>query len=158
AREEARRHTPDLRDRVLRFADNALATDRRIDRLFWLLAAADDITHGGDDPAPLLNASARRIHATPRIPYRERLAAVRILAATVVPLACSPATSVGSPPLIPHHTRLRRRGRRRLRRIGSRQTAPGDLTPHMSGRRPRFPAGRWLTSAVTGAVAVLRFF
>jgi hypothetical protein len=88
AREDARRHSPDLRDRLLRFADLALATDRRVDRLFWLLAAADDITtHVGDDPAPLLAASARRIHATHRVPYRERLEAVRILTERVVPLA-----------------------------------------------------------------------
>jgi hypothetical protein len=88
AREDARRHTPDLRDRVLRFADLALATDRLVDRLFWLLAAADDITtHAGHDPAPLLDASARRIHATHRVPYRERLQAVRVIVETVVPLA-----------------------------------------------------------------------
>jgi hypothetical protein len=88
ARDDARRHTPDLRERVLRFADLALATDRLVDRLFWLLAAAADIsTHGGDDPAPLFDASARRIHATHRVPYRERLQAVRIIAESVVPLA-----------------------------------------------------------------------
>jgi hypothetical protein len=87
AREDARRHTPDLRDRVLRFADLALATDRLVDRLFWLLAAADDITtHVGDNPAPLLDASARRIHATHRVPYRERLKAVRVIVESVVPL------------------------------------------------------------------------
>ena len=88
AREDARRHTPDLRDRVLRFADLALATDRLVDRLFWLLAAADDITtHVGADPAPLLDTSARRIHATHRVPYRERLEAVRVIVESVVPLA-----------------------------------------------------------------------
>ncbi len=86
--EDARRHTPDLRDRVLRFADLALATDHLVDRLFWLLAAADDITtHVGADPAPLLDASARRIHATHRVPYRERLEAVRVIVESVVPLA-----------------------------------------------------------------------
>jgi hypothetical protein len=88
ARDGARRHTPDLRDRVLRFADLALATDRLVDRLFWLLAAADDITtHLGADPAPLLDAAARRIHATHRVPYRERLQAVRVIVESVVPLA-----------------------------------------------------------------------
>jgi hypothetical protein len=87
AREDARRHTPDLRDRVLRFADLALATDRLVDRLFWLLAAADDITTHVGDPAPLLDACARRIHATHRVPYRERLEAVRIIVGSVVPLA-----------------------------------------------------------------------
>jgi hypothetical protein len=87
AREDARRHTPDLRDRVLHFADLALATDRLVDRLFWLLAAAEDVTtHVGADPAPLLDAAARRIHATHRVPYRERLEAVRVIVESVVPL------------------------------------------------------------------------
>jgi hypothetical protein len=87
AREDARRHTPDLRDRVLRFTDLALATDHLVDRLFWLLAAADDITTHVGDPAPLLDAAARRIHATHRVPYRERLQAVRVIVESVVPLA-----------------------------------------------------------------------
>ncbi len=88
AREDARRHTPDLRDRVLRFAALALATDRRVDRLFWLLAAADEITtHAGNDPTPLLDATARRIHATHRVPYRERLQAMRVIVESVVTLA-----------------------------------------------------------------------
>jgi hypothetical protein len=87
AREDARRHTPDLRDRVLRFAVLALATDRLVDRLFWLLAAADEIsTHAANDPTPLLDATSRRIHATHRVPYRQRLQAVRILAESIVPL------------------------------------------------------------------------
>ena len=88
AREDARRHATSLRDRVLRFADLALATDRRVDRLFWLLAAADDIrAAAGDDRAVLIDAAARRIHATHRVPYRERLEAVRVIVENVVPLA-----------------------------------------------------------------------
>jgi hypothetical protein len=88
AREDARRHTPDLRDRVLRYADLALATDHLVDRLFWLLAAADEITtRVGEHPGPLIDASARRIHATHRVPYRERLEAVRVIVESVVPLA-----------------------------------------------------------------------
>jgi hypothetical protein len=88
AREDARRHTPDPCDRVLRFADLALATDRLVDRLFWLLAAADEIiTHVGEHPAPIIAAAARRIHATHRVTYRERLEAVSVIVANVVPLA-----------------------------------------------------------------------
>jgi hypothetical protein len=88
AREDARRRAPDLRDRVLRFADSALATSRRLDRLFWLLTVADEISnHADNHPAPLIDAAARRIHATHRVPYRERLEAVRVIVESVVPLA-----------------------------------------------------------------------
>jgi len=87
AREAARLDTPDLRARVLRFVDLALAANRCIDRLFWLLATADAIhleTHG--DPAPLVHAAARHIHATHRVTYRERLDAARFLIAKIAPL------------------------------------------------------------------------
>ena len=87
ARDAARSDTPDLRERVLRFVDLALAADRRIDRLFWLLAVADEISHHAKDaPAPLVDAAARRIHATHRVPSRERQDAVRTIVAHVVPL------------------------------------------------------------------------
>jgi len=73
-----------LRDHV----DRALATDRRIDRLFWLQAAADAVNA---QPLgrhhDLFRIAARRIHATHRVPHRERLAATRYLAAKLLPLA-----------------------------------------------------------------------
>ncbi len=88
ARDAARADVPDVRERVLRFVDLALAADRRIDRLLWLLAIADEInTHAKDAPAPLLDAVARRVHATHRVPYRERQEAVRTIVAHVVPLS-----------------------------------------------------------------------
>ncbi len=60
----------------------------RVDRLFWLLAVADEISrHAKDDPAPLVDAAARRVHATHRVPYRERQEAVRTIIANVVPLS-----------------------------------------------------------------------
>jgi hypothetical protein len=87
AREAARDDTPDLRARVLRFIDLALAAERRIDRLFWLLATADAITLASQgDPAPLVHHAARRIHATHCVPYRERLDAARFLIAKIAPL------------------------------------------------------------------------
>src|SRR5262249_11550629 len=82
ARDAPKNDTPDLRERVLRFVDLALASDRRIDRFFWLLTIAEELnreTKG--DPAPLLRAAARRIHATHRVRYRDRLDAVRFLVA-----------------------------------------------------------------------------
>jgi hypothetical protein len=87
ARDAARDDTPDLRERVLRFVDLALAAERRIDRFFWLLATAEAINVGPKgDPAPLVHAAARRIHATHRVTYRERLDAARFLIANVAPL------------------------------------------------------------------------
>jgi hypothetical protein len=86
-RDAVRVDVPDVRDRVLRFADLALAAPRGIDRLFWLLAVAEEITaHPDHAPAPLVTAAARRIHATHRLPYRERQEAVRAITARVVPL------------------------------------------------------------------------
>jgi hypothetical protein len=87
ARDATRSDTHDLRGSVLRFVDLALAADRRIDRLFWLLAIADEInTHPTTDAAPLLDTAARRIHATHRVTYRERQDAVLTIVAHLVPL------------------------------------------------------------------------
>jgi hypothetical protein len=86
-RDAARTDTPDVYERVLRFVDLALAAERRIDRLFWLLALADEICHHAKDaPAPLVDAAARRVHATHRLSYSERQDAVRTIVAHVVPL------------------------------------------------------------------------
>jgi hypothetical protein len=88
ARDAARADVPDIRERVVRFVDLALVADRRIDRLFWLLAVADEISsHAKDAPAPLIDAAARRAHATHRVPNRERQEAVRTIIAHVVPLS-----------------------------------------------------------------------
>lgn len=88
ARDMARADTHDVHEHVLRFVDHALAADRRIDRLFWLLAVADEISsHAKDSPAPLIHAAARRIHATRRVMYRERQNAVCTIIAHVVPLS-----------------------------------------------------------------------
>lgn len=87
ARGAARVHTPDPKARVIHFAALALASARRVDRLFWLLAVSDEITtHATSDPAALLDAAARRVHSTHRVPYRERQEAVRVIVAHVVPL------------------------------------------------------------------------
>jgi hypothetical protein len=87
-RDVARSDSPDVRERVLGFLDLALAADRRIDRLFWLLSVAEEITHGAkDDPAPLVAVAARRLHVAHRIPYRERQDAVRTIVAHIVPLS-----------------------------------------------------------------------
>ena len=68
--------------------DHALATDRRLDRFFWLQAAVDAAIHTPTSPPlePLFRTAARRIFATHRVPYTDRLAAVRFLAAKLLPL------------------------------------------------------------------------
>ena len=72
-------------DLVKAFVDKALASARRIDRVFWLLATADAITDDKPEQHPhLLRLAARRIHATFAIPYNQRLAALRFLSAKVV--------------------------------------------------------------------------
>jgi hypothetical protein len=87
-RDAARTDMSDVHERVLRFVHRALAANRRVDRLFWLLAVADEISsHTKDDPAPLISVAARQIHATHRVPYRERQDAVRTIVAHVVPLS-----------------------------------------------------------------------
>jgi hypothetical protein len=87
-RDATRTELPDIRGRVLRFVDRALNADRRIDRLFWLLTVADEINRQAKDVhAPLLDAAARRIHATHRVMYRERQEAMLTIVAHVVPLS-----------------------------------------------------------------------
>jgi hypothetical protein len=87
-RDDARASEADPQARVLRFVDLALAAERRVDRIFWLLAVADEInTHAKGDPAPFVVAAARRVHTTHRVSYRERQDATRVIVANVVPLS-----------------------------------------------------------------------
>lgn len=74
--------------RVAAYVDRALATSRRIDRFFWLTAAADAVLDEDQSARhPLFRLAARRVHATHAIPHRDRLAATRFLAARVLPIA-----------------------------------------------------------------------
>jgi hypothetical protein len=67
--------------------DRALDTDRRLDRLFWLRAAADHLSTQHDSQLrDLLRTAAQHIHAAFDVHYTERLAAYRFLANTVIPL------------------------------------------------------------------------
>jgi hypothetical protein len=86
ALQAARSATRDGRELVLRFVDLALAAERRLDRLFWLLAASDLIRDANGAAALLVDAAARRIHGTHRVTYRERLDAVHFVIQQVVPL------------------------------------------------------------------------
>jgi hypothetical protein len=86
ARDAARETSNDPHELLRRFVDLALAADARLDHLFWLIAAADVIRLDANGDAPLVHAAARRILATHRLSYRERLAALRFLVAKVAPL------------------------------------------------------------------------
>lgn len=74
--------------RLAAYVDRALRTARRLDRFFWLGAAADTV-HAEDlaEHHALFRLAARRIHATHAVPHRERLAATRFLAARILPIA-----------------------------------------------------------------------
>jgi hypothetical protein len=67
------------------YIDQALQTPSRLDRFFWLTAAAD-LIRGTDDPYQAFRLAARRIAATHSTEHRERLAATRFLAAKVLPI------------------------------------------------------------------------
>ena len=77
----------DPQDQLIAIIDRAMNTGRRIDRIFWLLAAADVVN---DQPPqrsrPLLRTAARRVHTNTKVPHRDRLAAVRFLFAKAVPV------------------------------------------------------------------------
>ncbi|MCB9686037.1 MAG: hypothetical protein H6735_34205 [Alphaproteobacteria bacterium] len=92
AAERERDQLDDLRDapedRLQAYVDRALRAPRRIDRFFWLIASADVID--AEEPEarePLFRLTARRISATFAVPHRERLAAIRFVAARVLPIA-----------------------------------------------------------------------
>ncbi len=87
-REEHEEDALDPMDLVRRFIDLAMATDRTLDRAFWLRAVADTI-----EPEPteqhraMFLVAARRIHATHRVPTKQRNAATRRLVAMIRPIA-----------------------------------------------------------------------
>jgi hypothetical protein len=77
----------DVPAQIAAFADHALATDRLIDRAFWIRAIADLVLAApADARQDLHRLAARRIHATHRVHWRDRQAAVRRLAAWCLPL------------------------------------------------------------------------
>jgi len=80
------RAPPDPDYLVADFVDRALGTDRCIDELFWLSAAADVIQAANGQRDTLLRLVFRRINATFSANYERRQAAMRFLAEQVVPL------------------------------------------------------------------------
>jgi hypothetical protein len=77
----------DPEELLLPYIDRAMTTRARLDRFFWLSSAADVI----NDEEPehhqrLFRLAARRIASTHAVNNRDRTAAIRFLAAKVVPL------------------------------------------------------------------------
>ena len=87
ARQQLLSTTSDRDERLRAMIDRAMESERQLDRIFWLEAAAEQI---GERPkaehSDLVRAASRRIHATFAVPYSDRLAAVRVLTRKVVPL------------------------------------------------------------------------
>lgn len=80
---------PEARTRIESFIKNALHTDRAIDYLFWIEAAANLLsTLENDDPErhALFRVATRRVHAAYRLTHERRLSAVRRLARSTVPI------------------------------------------------------------------------
>lgn len=74
--------------RVKAYADHAMRATRSLDRFFWLGAAAEVVID--EDAAarePLFRLAARRISATFAAPWEMRQAAIRFLAARILPIA-----------------------------------------------------------------------
>lgn len=69
--------------------DRALATERSIDRIFWLSALVEQIQARSIEPGDhaLYRSAARRINATFRVPPRVRQNALRFVADRFVPLS-----------------------------------------------------------------------
>ena len=77
----------DTLDLVRRLTDLAMATDRALDRVFWLRALADTITvEPSEEHDTLFIIAVRRIHSTHRVPKTLRNIATRRLAAMVRPI------------------------------------------------------------------------
>jgi len=82
--------TRDASDVITDCVDRALATDKTLDRLFWLTVLANEIQARAadlDELKRLYFTATRRINTTFRVSPRERQNAMRILVDHVVPLS-----------------------------------------------------------------------
>lgn len=72
---------------VTTFIDQALDSQRYLDRSFWLQAAASTANpHPPTTTKTLFHTAARHISASFRLPHPDRLAAIRFLAAKLLPI------------------------------------------------------------------------
>lgn len=86
-RDQIDEHADATEERVLSYVDRAMKAVRRLDRFFWLASIGDAILdHVRTDHEPLFKLVARRISSTFAVPYWDRLAATRFLAAQLRPI------------------------------------------------------------------------
>lgn len=79
----------DPRERLHRFVDCALDSDRHLDRIFWLSAAAGVIAEQpAADQVDIFRGAAGRIRTAYRVPHRRRQDAILFLAQTSPALQC----------------------------------------------------------------------
>ena len=77
----------DTNQRLKAFVDEALATDSGIERYFWLTSTAEQIVAASEPVRrSLYDVVARRIQTTYRVPYRERLESIQLVARELLPL------------------------------------------------------------------------
>jgi hypothetical protein len=78
----------DLDARLRSMVDRALASEREVERYFWLDAVAEVVL---DCPLEqrrvAFERAARRIHTSYRVPHEQRLSATRVIAGKILPLA-----------------------------------------------------------------------
>jgi len=80
-------HAANVPPMIVCFIDNAMETNRLIDRLFWLSAAGDLVRLApAADAASLFRLAARRINTASRVSYSDRLKATRWLANKAIPV------------------------------------------------------------------------
>lgn len=74
--------------RIIDFVDRALNAEHEIERYFWLTAVGDLVlAHPIDQQRAVFERTARKIHASFRVPYERRLYATRVIASKLVALA-----------------------------------------------------------------------
>jgi hypothetical protein len=85
-RQDALRQADSPESAVDVLVDEALAAENDMEERYWLTAAAGAIQEEINQRASLYRRAARRIHASIRVPHQRQLAAVRTLAAMLIPL------------------------------------------------------------------------
>ena len=86
-RDELTNTCGDTHPRLKAFVDEALTTDSGIERYFWLTSTVELIVAASEPVRrSLYDVVARRIQTTYRVPYRERLESIQLVARELLPL------------------------------------------------------------------------
>jgi len=140
----------DVNQRVRMLVDPALATDRTVERHFWITCTADTIVaRDAAEHRGLLLIAARRIHATQRVPHADRLRATRLLAREAASDRMTVSHDQRPRPLQHAHTAREQRLPVCiiLEAAEARSATLRCATPPPLRRRPEFRDGGCLTTA-----------